>query len=90
MFQYALSDRIRIIEAYFRNDPEILVKEPFPFQIYHWWFLSYVIDEPIFEYEKKSRPQSHYTRLWKAMKQRFVLIPYVPIILICLILVARS
>ncbi len=25
MFQYALSDRIRIIEAYFREDPDILI-----------------------------------------------------------------
>lgn len=42
LFQYALRDRIRIIEAYFRNDLDILTKNPPPFQIYHSWFQSYV------------------------------------------------
>jgi hypothetical protein len=50
LFQYALSDRIRILEAHFRGDDEILAKDPDPFQIYHWRFKSYALDEPIYEY----------------------------------------
>lgn len=90
MFQYALSDRIRIIEAYFRDEPNILIKNPDPFQIYNWWFLSYAKDEPIYEYEKKYRPQTHTLRLWAAMRQSFVFVPYLPIILISLALFIRG
>src|ERR1700761_1584350 len=36
MFQYGLRDRIRMIEAFFRDDPDILFKNPPPFQIYYW------------------------------------------------------
>jgi hypothetical protein len=85
LFQYALADRIRIIEAYFRNDPEILIKNPDPFQIYHWWFKSYRWDEPIYEYEKteKRRPKRHSLRLREAAFQRFVYLPYLPILALC-------
>ena len=55
LFQYALSDRIRVIEAYFRDDPDILVREPVPFQIYSFWFRSYHRDEPIYEYERNHK-----------------------------------
>jgi len=88
LFQYALADRIRIIEAYFRNDPDILFKNPAPFQIYHWWFKSYGTDEPIYGYEgaignKARRPQRHSVRLRKAALQRFVYLPYLPILALC-------
>jgi len=86
LFQYALADRIRIIEAYFRDDKDILVKNPAPFQIYNWWFRAYANDEPIFEYEKRthddwiSRPTNHAVRLKRAALQRFVYLPYAAII----------
>jgi hypothetical protein len=53
LFQYALADRIRIIEAYFRSEPDILIKDLHPFQIYNWWFRTYSEDKPIYPYEKK-------------------------------------
>jgi hypothetical protein len=84
LFQYALSDRIRIIEAYFRDEREILVKgPPDPFQIYHWWYRSYAYDKPIFEYEKKTRPRSHAHRLRRAAFQRFVMLPHLPLLIFC-------
>lgn len=52
-FQHALTDRIRILEAYFRNDPEIFEKNPAPFQIYHAWFQSAEYDKPIYPYEAR-------------------------------------
>jgi hypothetical protein len=85
LFQYALADRIGIIEAYFRDDQYILVRNPAPFQIYDWWFRSYN-DEPIYEYEKTNnsgwpaRPASHALRLRRAALQRFVYLPYMVII----------
>jgi hypothetical protein len=85
LFQYALADRIRMIEAYFRNDPDILIKDMSPFQIYHWWFLTYTKDQPIFEYERREnlRPKSHSKRLWRVARQRFVCLPYLPILALC-------
>jgi hypothetical protein len=85
LFQYALADRIRVIEAYFRSDADILIKKPHPFQIYNWWYKSYSRDEPIYEYEKNSgkRPQSHFARLIAAASQKFVCIPYLPILVLC-------
>ena len=71
------------IEAYFRNDPDVLIKNPDPFQIYHYWFKSYSRDEPIFDYERISRPKSHSVRLRKVAFQRFVYLPYVPILVLC-------
>jgi hypothetical protein len=41
VFQYALSDRIQTIEAYFRGGTEVPAKIPDPFQIYKSWFQSY-------------------------------------------------
>ena len=83
VFQYALADRIRIIEAYFRNDQEILFKNPEPFQIYHWWFKSFAYDQPIFAYERETRPRSRALRLYRAAFQRFVMLPYLPLLLFC-------
>jgi uncharacterized membrane protein len=88
LFQYALTDRIRLIEAYFRSDPDILIKEPDPFQIYHWWFRSHSRDEPIYEYEKapgrkNRRPRTYAARLRAAALQRFVCLPYLPIAAVC-------
>jgi|SRR5215213_34 len=90
MFQYAIGDRIRIIEAYFRDEPDILIKNPAPFQIYHWWFRSFAYDEPVYEYERKYRPKPHFRRLAAAMSQPFVFVPYLPIILICIAFAIRA
>jgi hypothetical protein len=53
LFQYALADRIRVIEAYFRDDPNKPEESPAPFQIYNAWYRSYVKDEPIYGIDKK-------------------------------------
>lgn len=84
-FQYALADRIRIIEAYFRNDKTSLFPDPDPLQIYAWWFRSFVKDEPIYEHERKFRPTSRSRRLFYAAFQPFVMLPYVLIIVICFV-----
>ncbi len=88
LFQYALADRIRIIEAYFRNDSDIFEKNPDPFQIYHYWFKSYSKDQPIYPYEKTRRhaprPRRHAERLREAAFQRFVYLPYVPLLVLCI------
>jgi hypothetical protein len=83
LFQYALADRIRITEAYFRNDQDIFFKNPQPFQIYHWWYKSFSHDEPIFEYERKTRPRSARIRMLKAAFHWFVMLPYLPLLLFC-------
>ena len=80
LFQYALADRIRVIEAYFRSDTDVLVKNPEPFQVYEWWFRSYSKNEPIYENEKPHRPKDHGTRLRKVLLARFVFLPYAVII----------
>lgn len=84
LFQYAIRDRIRIIEAHFRKDERILFKNPQPLQIYHWWFKSYSQDLPIYPHESEYRPSSKGKRLLKAAFQPFVHLPYSLIILICL------
>jgi hypothetical protein len=84
MFQYGLRDRIRILEAHFRNDPDILIKDPPPFQIYYWWFQSHRHDKPIYAYEESRRPRGYWSRLGTAMGQTFVFLPYFPIIVICM------
>ncbi|WP_447884678.1 hypothetical protein [Serratia fonticola] len=84
LFQYAIRDRIRIIEAHFRKDERILFKNPLPLQIYHWWFKSYSQDLPIYHHESGYRPSSKRKRLLKAACQPFVHLPYSLIILICL------
>lgn len=83
MFQYALSYRIRIIEAHFRNDPDVIVKSPAPFQIYHSWFESYAGDLPLYAYEK--RPRSSLRRHWEVARQPFVALLYITIIIISLV-----
>lgn len=87
MFQYALRDRIRLIEAYFRKDPDVLVKDLNPLQIYSSWFKSYRDDEPIYAYEKEKniRPKKYFLRFFTAGFQAFVLLPYALIIAICAI-----
>lgn len=85
-FQYAISDRIRLIEAYFRKDPDVLFKDPAPLQIYSWWFKSYSNDEPIYEYERSYRPVNHRTRLKNAAFQDFVHLPYSLIIALCILM----
>jgi hypothetical protein len=85
LFQYAISDRIRVIEAHFRNDPDILIRNPPPFQIYHFWYKSFTKDEPIFEYEKAFRPKSRAHRLFEAALQGFVMILYVSVMVLSVV-----
>jgi len=86
MFQHALRARIRVIEAHFRNEPEILpeYRDPLPFQIYHWWFVAESQDRPIYPYEQAKSRRSFAWRLCRSMLQDPVWVPYVPIIAICL------
>jgi hypothetical protein len=96
LFQQATADRIRIIEAYFREDAEIFEKNPVPFQAFHRFSLSYGPDEPIYEYEKKEkgRPRSMSRRLGELAAQGFVCQPYLAIIVLGIgsfaLLLARS
>jgi hypothetical protein len=84
LFQQATADRIRIIEAYFREDPDVFEKSPAPFQAFHRFSLSYKPDEPIYEYEtkEKGRPRPMSRRLGALAKQGFVCQPYLTIILL--------
>jgi hypothetical protein len=81
-FQYAFRNRIRTIEAFFRNDPDLLEKSIVPFQIYEAWFDGYN-DRPIFTGEARRRGKPLSSRLATAMFQDFVFLPYLPIIGIC-------
>jgi hypothetical protein len=83
IFQHGFSDRIRVIEAYFRDDPDIIEKQPAPFQIYHAWFISRTEDEPIYPDEHKTRPRPFWVRLLKQSLQPFVCLPYFPILVLC-------
>lgn len=85
-FQYAIADRIRIIEAHFRRDPHVLFKDPKPLQIYHWWFKSYSKDEPIYGYETAYRPAKKWQRFRSAAFQDFVHLPYSLIIVLCILI----
>lgn len=87
-FQYAIADRIRILEAHFRDDKEILFKNPKPFQIYSFWFKSYIQDEPIYAYERDHRPSKASKRFFESARQSFVHLPYSLIISICALLYA--
>jgi hypothetical protein len=78
-FQYCLSDRIRIIEAIFRDDKYLIAENQHPFQIYNWWFRSLVHDAPIFPNEQGRRPRSRRRRFFDAALQPFVLLPYAPL-----------
>ena len=84
-FQYAISDRIRVLEAHFRQDKDILIKDPKPFQIYSWWFKAYFSDEPIYPYEFESRPSSLAKRFFDAALLPFVHLPYSLILAICVL-----
>jgi hypothetical protein len=85
MFQHALSDRIRVIEAYFRADVNMPVRQPAPFQTYNYWFRSYVADEPIYDYERAFRPKSMTRRFWSTAAHPFVNCLYVILILLSMI-----
>lgn len=84
LFQHGLRDRIRILEAAFRGEADILVKDPAPFQIYSWWFKSTRYDTPIYPYETATRPRPFIWRLLTMMVQDFVFLPYLPIVAFCL------
>jgi len=85
MVQYSLSDRIRIIEAYFRGDADILEQDPVPFQTYHAWFKSFAEDRPIYPYERKYRSKSRNARFWEVARQGFVCALYAAIIALSLV-----
>jgi uncharacterized membrane protein YdbT with pleckstrin-like domain len=86
LFQYAIGDRIRVIEAYFRDESEILEKDPVPFQTYHRFYLSFARDEPLYDYEReeKGRPRRRSRRLRQFAVQSFVFLPYLAIIVLSL------
>ncbi len=83
VFQYAISDRIRLIEAHFRGEEDALTKVSEPLQIYNWWYKSYRYDKPIYEYENDYRPKPLKSRIQAAAFQDFVMLPYLLIILVC-------
>ena len=82
LFQQATADRIRIIEAFFREDAKVFEKNPLPFQAFHQFSLSYGPDNPIYEYERaeKGRPRTKRRQLRQLAAQGFVCQPYVTII----------
>ena len=84
MFQYGLRDRIRILEAFFRGQTDILFKDPAPFQIYHWWSICHVNGNPIYPNEKH-RPRPLWLRFLKVAAEPFVCLPYVVLIALSLI-----
>ncbi|MAZ86267.1 MAG: hypothetical protein CL693_01360 [Cellvibrionaceae bacterium] len=90
VFQYAISDRIRLIEAHFRGEENALTKVSEPLQIYNWWYKSYRYDNPIYKYENDYRPKPLKSRIKAAAFQDFVMLPYLLIILICLGLLAHD
>jgi hypothetical protein len=81
-FQYAFQDRIKIIEAHFRGDPKIILKDPVPFQIYDSWYKSYKKNEPIYV-DEPPRIKELNKRIWLAARHRYVYFPYVPIMILC-------
>lgn len=96
-FQYAFRDRIRSIEAYFRDESYILVKDIKPFQAYHSWTVSLLHDTPIYGYETEegvaeskkkgerhglARPAHRAIRFARIALEPFVCLPYVLIIAI--------
>jgi hypothetical protein len=88
MFQYGFRDRIRTLEGYFRGDKD--ANPVAPFQIYNSWFKSHVEDAPIYDYEKDRRPRPYLWRFMKAMAHPFVFLPYLPIIVMCLLFYCDS
>lgn len=88
LFQQGFRDRIRAIEAMFRNDqdaPAIV-----PLQIYHSWYQSYVEGKPLYDSESAASHRSKILRLLCAMGLDFVFVPYLPIIAICAILYVKN
>jgi hypothetical protein len=86
LFQYALAGRIRLIEAYFRGDPDIPDGSPVPFQIYHSWYRSYIHDDPIYPYAAKvTKPRPQINRLIHAAMQPFVSALYLVIIILSIL-----
>ena len=80
VFQYSLADRIRTIEAFFRDDPDKPDSNPAPFQIYHAWYKSYAEDKPLFPYEKDHRPRTLARRLKNAALHPYVSALYIVVL----------
>lgn len=99
VFQDAIGDRVRIIEAYFRSDPYILEKNPVPFQAYHQFSASYEKDLPIYREHNKltdeKRNRSKIRRILAKACNPYVFMPYALIIvasmvdLVVLLITAR-
>lgn len=93
LFQHGFAYRIRVLEAYFRNDPDRLEKAaPDPFQAYHGWFEGYAHDPAVFPYEveQERRARSYWKRLRKAADPSFVWPLYVTVIVLSLVSLAVS
>ena len=80
MFQYGFRDRIRVLEAYFRDDPDVKARMA-PFQIYNSWWQCYAHDQPIYAYERSFRPANIVIRFFRVMGHPFVALPYAPLII---------
>ena len=72
VFQAAIGDRIRIIEAYFRQDKWILEKNPSPFQAFHQFAASYKQHPELYE-KDEGRRQSKLRRLEETGHQELCL-----------------
>jgi hypothetical protein len=88
VFQDAIGDRIRIIEAYFRANSDILDRNPFPFQAYYQFSISYEDDKPIYRkvsgQPEEERGRSKYRRLAKKASESYVFMPYAVIFVLSL------
>lgn len=84
LFQYAIGDRVRVIEAHFRGETEIFIKDPAPFQVYNSWANSYSKDTPLYQWEKDGgyRPKPKWKRIANVAKAQFVCLPYAVIVIL--------
>jgi hypothetical protein len=71
-FQWCYTDRISLLESVFRNETDSSAIAPF--QVHSSWVKSYP------EYRSRAR-------LWRTMKRPFVCIPYLPVLVACLVAV---
>ena len=84
VFQAAIGDRIRIIEAYFRQDKLILEKNPSPFQAFHQFAASYKQHPELYE-KDEGRRQSKLRRLRRQAVKSYVYMPYAVIIFLSMV-----
>jgi hypothetical protein len=84
LFQYALQARIKVLEAEFRDDHARIYRSPDPFQIFDWWFKGYRRKMAIYHNEQEQGPEPR-IGLIDTATQQFVFLPYLVIILLCVI-----